>query len=389
MGALRIVPSRTPVMCRPVVGFMGLGGCHCGAAKHAEAGSAARHDQAPAAQGVPAAWALTCCCICLRRSLTAAWQVGQDIVAAPHSPVWLPPWPGWAAPWAQHGCPSQPNVAASHSQVGLHPVSKMGCRHGCGEHHVIMAESYYEETTEYGCDTCHKGGHPSGPSMAPPSKGTTAPKGTPAPPATPGTKAPKGTPPPTTEAPPTTAEPTAAAPTPGVACAHQSTNTDGLQSQRCRRCQLQSQLLPACQVTNGSSARAAHQSARLAPCSAPSRRTSVKLCVLNVQLSPRLTKQGQPAWIQPSLSCAERFRAACEHSPRLLPALSLPLQVHLLVPKTRSILVSCALDNAAASLPTCSCTTKMLTCTLPDMGCRPVAMVSSRPSTVLVPGFAT
>ena len=94
------------------------------------------------------------------------------------------------------------------------------CRYGCGKHHVIMAESYYEETTESGCDTCHKGDHPSVPSVTPPSKGTKGPKGTPALPSTAGTKAPRWTPAPattqvwgTTAVPATTTEePTTAAP---------------------------------------------------------------------------------------------------------------------------------------------------------------------------------
>ena len=100
------------------------------------------------------------------------------------------------------------------------------CRHGCGKHHVIMAESYYEETTESGCDTCHKGDHPTGPSAAPPTKGTKAPMGTPAPTIMPVWA--------TTAAPVTTTEePTTAAPTPGVACAQCSHDADRLRPRQC------------------------------------------------------------------------------------------------------------------------------------------------------------
>ena len=174
---------------------------------------------------------------------------------------------------------SSPRQTTQHQWLVLHsPCSDSYptlCRDSCGEHHVIKAESYYEETTESDCDTCHKGDHPSGPSMAPPSKGTKAPMGTPAPPPTRGTKAPKGTPAPTTTqkwattaapvtstAAPTTSSPymppnfsgsttavpaTTAAMTPGLACAHECTQhgqTEHLSVLWTLR--LQSRLLPAC-----------------------------------------------------------------------------------------------------------------------------------------------
>ncbi len=144
----------------------------------------------------------------------------------------------------------------------------MTCRHSCGKHHVIMAESYYEETTEAGCDTCHKGDHPSGPSAAAPSTGTKAHKGTPAPITTQlwATTAVPAT---------TTGKPTTAVPTPGVACAPYAPDVGRLSTRQCRESlQLQSQLLPACRGLNSSSAPAALLSAYLSACSASSRGTS-------------------------------------------------------------------------------------------------------------------
>ena len=170
-----------------------------------------------------------------------------------------PPQPHWAAPWGPMWLPLDPTMA---------------CRQSCGKHHVIMAESYYEETTESGCGTCHKGDHPSGPSVAPPSKGTKAPMGTPAPTTTQVSA--------TTAAPATaTGEPTTAAPTPGVACVRCSPSIDRLST--CHQChgslQPQSQLLPAHAVVS-----AAAQP--LQPCcqhtcqlaQLPCRLTSIKLC---------------------------------------------------------------------------------------------------------------
>ena len=89
-----------------------------------------------------------------------------------------------------------------------------------------------------------------------------------------------------------------------------------------------------------------------------------------MQLSPQtansFARTRHLAPMQPPHSCAERHRAACEHSSELLPAFPLAVQVHLLVPRTLSMSVSHAPDIAAVSLPTCSCTTKMLNHTLPD-----------------------
>ena len=105
-------------------------------------------------------------------------------------------------PWQARACRAHPTSVACATEPLLDSCLTR-CRHGCGEHHVIMAQSYYEETTESGCDDCPKGDHPSGPSMAPPSKstkapGTTSAGPTTAAPTTEGTKAPRWTPAPTT-----------------------------------------------------------------------------------------------------------------------------------------------------------------------------------------------